>query len=404
MVRRSRRKRWCGAAFSFGCVLLILAFTSEAQAQATVTDLNDWMLEVVSPNYTPFYLEISPGLDGTAGFALQPADAISDEQDHAGRAMLELKYRPEAGTVSLQVSLDLGPANTEPSQRLPDVPIGNYLVRPNDSILISQLSQYGLKPVEVRLVRAKPPESTLLPVINNTSSLIVEHVDEDRAYYRIALRNVSPLAVEGVVASVVGTSGVIDMFRQFSAFSSPLLASGESREIRISNEDNPSGAEQIQIDAVVFADGSSEGDQTNAAILEATYVARKQQEQRIASLVEKQLEDTDLDDNAKIKILHSQVAALTVEPEPSLINSVLARSMNLTDQQKQLILKNMRDGLELAKGIFLGQLKLYGIEKSNRQGFPVSLKEWWETTEGQCGGVFAPSCTEIEAIHNPHRR
>jgi hypothetical protein len=364
-------------------VLVILAFTSEAQAQATVKDLSGWMLEVLSPNDTPFYVEISPGFDSTAGLALQPADGSSDEHGQAGPAMLELKYGAQAGSVWLQLSLHWRLEATDPSHRVPDAPIGSYVVRPNDSILISQLSQYGLKPVEVRLVTAKPPESTLLPVINNASSLIVEYLDEDREDYKVAVLNISPLAIEGVITSVVGTHGAIDMQRHM-AFSPPFLASRESREIRIAKEDNPSDAQQILIDAAVFEDGTSEGDPTNAAILQATYAGRNQQQQRIANLVEKQLENTDLDDNGEIEILHSQVAALGVEPEPSLVNSVLARITNLTDQNKQLILKNMRDGLELAKTIFLGNLKLYGIEKSNRQGFSVSLKEWWEITRGQC--------------------
>jgi hypothetical protein len=293
--------------------------------------------------------------------------------------------------VWVQASLHFGPVGTDLGRPAAHASVGNYVVRPSDLVLISQLTQYGLRPVEVRLVSAKPPEPTLLPVVNKTSSLIVENVDEDRNDYKVALRNISQLAVEGVIASVVGASGATDTHRELP-ISGRFMASGAARLISISKEDNPPDAQQLLIDAVLFEDGSCEGDETSAAILEAVYAGRKEQEQRITDLIEKQLRNKDADDDARIESLQSQVAALSAESEPSLVNGVLERIPNPTDQQKQVISENVREGLELAKEIFLNSLKLYGFEKSSGHGPAVSLEQWWNKTAGQCD-VLVASCS-----------
>lgn len=371
-------KRWPTVAFTFGCVLFNFSFVTEVHAQATLRNTSEWMLGVVTPNEKPDYFHFSDGgIDAGASVDLHPSDAANDKNDHASPATLELTYRVVAGSVRVQASVRFHAKKAAAA-----VALGDYVVRPDDSVMISQLSHFGLKAVELRLVSARPPEPTLLPVVNNTSSLIVENLDEDRAEYKLTARNVSRFPVEGVLVSVVGASGAPDMHR-LSGYVT-FLGSGAVREISISKEDNPSDAQQILIDAVLFEDGSYEGAQEGAAILEAAHTGREEQERRIADLVEKQLENTDADDEAKIAFLHSQVAALSVESEPSLVSAVLAKFPNLTNQQKQLIFENANEGLGNGKAIFLGNLEVYRLERQSGQVPGVSLQNWWVATKGRC--------------------
>jgi hypothetical protein len=137
------------------------------------------------------------------------------------------------------------------------------------------------------------------------------------------------------------------------------------------------------IDAVLFEDGTYEGAEAGAAILEATHAGREQQEQRIADLIQKELENADGDDEANIRFVYSHVTALSAEPEPWLVSGVLARIPNLTDEQKELIPRNVSDGLRISKYTFLGNLHLYRIERQRGCLPVISLQDWWEKTNGQ---------------------
>ena len=340
------------------------------------------MLEVVTPNEKPEYRKFSDdGFDAEASVDLHPSDEGRDENDRTTRAALELSYRFASGSVRVHASVHFA-ANPGSSRATTTVPVGESVVARNQPVAISRLSQFGLKSVELRLVSARPPDPTLLPVSNKTSSLIVQNVDEDRNYYNLTVRNVSGVAVEGVIASVVGASGAVDMHRQFP-MSGVFLVPGGVREVSISKEDNPSDSQQLLIEAVLFADGTYEGDEKGAAILEATYVGRQRQEQRIADSIEKELRNAETEDEAKIMMMSSRVSSLPEGAELSLVGTVLARIPNLTDDEKQLIPDNVRDGLRMGKNIFLDNLKLYRFERQKACVPLISPKDWWDKTNGQ---------------------
>jgi hypothetical protein len=71
--------------FAFTCALFIFASSSDTQAQGMITDPREWVLEVVSPNEKPSYLQFSDaGMDATAGLELQPDNDPADGHDHVG--------------------------------------------------------------------------------------------------------------------------------------------------------------------------------------------------------------------------------------------------------------------------------------------------------------------------------
>ena len=140
---------------------------------------------------------------------------------------------------------------------------------------------------------ATPPE-----IVNETSSVVVGNVDQDRVGYKLSLRNASGLAVDVMVVSVFDAEGRCKMHSR-SLSHGHLMPPGTTIESHLSfpvageDEDivgadgiscsdpreggagsqpaiNSSGprAPKIVIEAVDFEDGSYEGDARKAAMLE----------------------------------------------------------------------------------------------------------------------------------------
>ena len=224
----------------------------ENDAQTEVRNASEWMLEVVTPNEKPEYRKFSDdGFDAEAS-----VDSCIPAMKVGTRTTAPLVRPLNSHIASHPVVCACTP---QCISLLTPAPVAQRRPCRWETLSSHGISrwrflgsgQFGLKSVELRLVSARPPDPTLLPVSNKTSSLIVQNVDEDRNYYNLTVRNVSGVAVEGVIASVVGASGAVDMHRQFP-MSGVFLVPGGVREVSISKEDNPSDSQQLLIEAVLF--------------------------------------------------------------------------------------------------------------------------------------------------------
>ena len=152
-----------------------------------------------------------------------------------------------------------------------------------------------------------------------------------------------------------------------------------------------SGAPRIVVDAVTFSDGTYEGDDSKAAMLNSEQLGRETQQQRIAALVEETVHKSAANDSLRIALLLSQVPALPEEPGPEMIDSIIARFPGLPDEARNSIRRDEKSALEYEKHNFLSQLKLFEVEASNRPVTDVSLEQWWNATKAHCD-YFVPSC------------
>ena len=112
--------------------------------------------------------------------------------------------------------------------------------------------------------------------------------------------------------------------------------------------------------------------------------------QRVADFVERELRTTTTD-TEKAESLRSDVSALSAEPEPNLIKSVMARFPTKSDSTEESVRNGLHDGLLMGKGFFLNNLNLYLHEMAQGPTVTASLQEWWDATRGQCG-LLVKSC------------
>ena len=393
------------AGFIFGLLFSVCAVS--LQAQEITDSTSKWMLEV---DYSGEVSYSEVGDEGVIAFG--PGLPSEADEKPSRQISLQLSYsRPVEDTVPLQVSLRFRATDHDPSSV---VPVGNYIVRPNEPVILSELAGYGLKVAQVKLVTARPSGFVAPKIVNRTASLVVESLDANREEYRVLVRNNSSIPVSATAFLAAGANGICDVHRQ-QGFNGTFIEPGGTRLVEFpfpgaeknyfgpggescsassSAKDDiaeASGAPRIVVDAVTFSDGTYEGDDSKAAMLDAEQLGRETQEQRIAALVEEALHNSAANDSVRMALLLSQVPALSEEPGPEMIESIIARFPGLPDDARNSIRRDEKSSLQYEKHNFLSQLKLFEVEASNRPEADLSLEKWWAATKAHCD-YFVPSC------------
>ena len=391
------------AGFALG---LIFSVGIELPAQEPTDSATRWMLEI---NYNGEVSYSEVGDEGSILFG--PGLPSESGKTPSSQIALRLVYtRPIDDTVPLQVSLLFRATSQEASV----VPVGNYVVRPTEPVILSELAGYGLKVAQVKLVTARPSGFVAPKIVNRTASLAVESLDANREEYRVLVRNNSSIPVSATAFLAAGANGICDVHRQVG-FNGTFIEPGGTRMVEFplpgaeknyfgpggescsasSNAKDDiaeaSGAPRIVVDAVTFSDGTYEGDDSKAAMLNAEQLGRETQQQRIAALVEEAVHNSGANDSLRIALLLSQVPALPEEPGPEMIDSIIARFPGLPDEARNSIRRDEKSALQSEKHNFLSQLKLFEVEASNRPEADLSLEKWWNATKAHCD-YFVPSC------------
>jgi hypothetical protein len=378
------------------------------------------MLEVSRANHPPDYSEVS---EVCAEGSLIGFDALDQEAGQNGSdksqprpSSLEFTCSMLGDSVQLRVTLVFKSSDKDSAQ-WPEVLVGTYVIRPSEPTTLSELTRFGLEPWEVTLVSAKAPGSSVPTVSNKTSSLVVDNVDENRAGYKVFLRNTSQVAVAGVAVLVVGSNGVCDL-NDFRGFQGPAIAPSETSELEIDVPKNepegfgpggescsasdapktdsgdsakPPGSSAIIIDAVDFEDGTYEGDPFRAAMMECLRLGKEPERERIAALVEAELRNLQTNDSEKISSIQTKVL-LPEEPDPALVRSTMERFSFLPASASASIQRDLKAGLLDQKVLFIDSLRAYEREVSGGEVQGVSLQQWWNATKGECDLLVPRYC------------
>lgn len=405
-----------------GLGLLLLFGASPALAhQPTPNFPSKWMIEIAPANKPREYLRMP---EGRSERYSDVYDINLDSNQHKGPnelSNLEFRYWMQGTGVRVHVSLTFNPSAGRPNSKR-ELPVGDFLIRPGETITVSRLSRFGVQPVELKIVTAEPPHAVKPEIINETSSLMVEDVAQDRAEYKLSLRNTSVLTALSVVISVFASNGRCKM-HDFQTWFGPLIPPGQTAEFALSfpiaPEDSgvvsadgtscsstpriarglirntrPSRAvaAKIVIEAVDFEDGGYQGNSQSAAMLEAQRLGRKTGRTRVSALVENEIVSAQPDGMAKLGAVRSQVESLRDIVDPTVINSILTRFSTLPKGDRESIERDFQNGVLMEKGMVLRNLRLYLFELNKGMTTHASLRQWWKKTEGSCDFLSQRSC------------
>jgi len=373
-------------------VLLFLTITT-LHAQTQVQQPR-FALEISEDGYPPHFVIVPEGQQGGGidsmffGPHLHPLpghDAGNSEKNQPSAVKLVCKVDGDA--VAITATAVFGPFDkTDTSLSLqghPQQKIGTYSPHLNESIVLREMEQFGLQPWTIKIVNAQLPTPVSLATLNEVPSIQPKILGKDREGYRMALYNLSSLAV---TAFLVETS-----FDHNSNYTeSVLIAPGANHKFRLfcdtsasvtSNGIAPGPAPcAFNLRAALFADGSYEGDASAAATLAVRPIAAQFQARRVHELIDNIVADSSLDDTSRLASIRLELPRLSEEPDPVILEQIRLRFPGLPSTAWGSVKADIRSAFAAEKQRTLRALK--ELEDLPNQGSTSrSLAQWWSVWE-----------------------
>jgi hypothetical protein len=351
-------------------------------------------VEILNSGYRSYYVALDGGIVSTYPTVnLERMPGASPP----GRSPtdLRLEYKVENDSVVITASVIF--ADSRVSFDRPDDPprqkLGVYSARMDQSVAISEMTQFGFEPFQLKIVPARPDFSfTSTPsarpqTISKASSVQIEIIGEDRMAWKVAVHNLSAKTVTAfsIFTPAFDGNGGGGQIRELDARQE--IAPGATYEVQVSTaggrrttngalvQDPP--ASQIILDAAFYQDGSYEGDVKTASMIGARRIGAGIQRERVDQLVEGILSDDQASDKAKVARIRAEADRLAEDPDQQMIERVQSQFPGLSEQGLEGAKSNLRQGLRSVKTALASGLKQF---EARDPDFPAeSLARWWST-------------------------
>jgi hypothetical protein len=351
-------------------------------------------LEISEDGYPTHFVIVPEGHQGggIGSMFLSPAlhplpgrDAGSSEKNQPSAVKLECRVDGEA--VAITATAVFGPFDkTDTSLSLqghPQQKMGMYSPHLNESIVLREMEQFGLQPWTIKIVNAQLSTPVSLATLNEVPSIQPEILGKDREGYRMALHNLSSRAVTAIL---VETSLNHNSNYSESNDRGGLIAPGANHEFRLFCDPSASVTSNgiapgpppcaFNLKAALFADGSYEGDASAAATLAVRPMAAQFQGRRVHELIDNIVADSSLDDTSRLARIRSELAKLSEEPDPTILEQIQLRFPGLPSTAGVSVNADIRSAFAAEKQRTLRALKEFE-DLPNQGSTTRSLAQWW---------------------------
>jgi hypothetical protein len=202
----------------------------------------------------------------------------------------------------------------------------------NDSVAFPEMEQVGLEPLTLRIVTARPEHPYQPLTRSDAPSVQIEYAPFDRTSGTLTLHNLSGNAVDAFRVGSSRETGSRDMAETTIASTvglCTLIAPGATYEEHISIPQPGKTVDGVFVEnlqpgyltlqAVLFADGSYEGDEQFAAEMAAHGFGAKVQHQRVEQLAKPILAEDGPDEASKIERIRNAIQQLSTQADPETI-------------------------------------------------------------------------------------
>jgi hypothetical protein len=328
-------------AVAFGIAILLAAPNASGQPGSSVP--TNLVLEVYYyPNERPAYQVVPPSNSAPSGgwysrFRRVPGwtPAAGSHPVHA----VNIKSILIGDEVRVWVSVFVGERFDEPEK---DIAV--YTLREGEKTSVEKLTQFGVDPFELVLVRVAPANTNLPQVISKAKSIELVTIQGNLSTlpaYRLSLRNLSSKNVVALMIRVLQDNRTQISSMPQGKEGSPLIFAGGVSEF---NEEAATRAsavpggykpvtlpnQTIEISTAVFEDGSFEGEIEPATTFRSFVKGRKIELGLMVGLFEMALQNDRSDPSTALDRLSNDVAALEVVARPSAVQEVLNEFPSLT--------------------------------------------------------------------------
>lgn len=297
-------------------------------------------------------------------------------------------------TLHITVSVRLGERHLDE-----DRPVATFVARVGDALVAEGLREFGVVPVELKVVRARTPAPAPPFVeigVNALELLGVEPADVSFPSYNLRLRNHANKTVAAVEILYVLENDGRPVHWRHNPQNEPLAAPGAIFDLNVFGGNNgemlrdgyaPDAVKSVRVNTVVFADGTFEGDAGGAAWVNALWRGRKMQLERVLPLVAQRLASPPESD-AAVEEFRRWVESLSERIPPGHLDALLPQFSHLDPAAK----KRMRDSFEFSlhrvKYDLLDSLRKF---EAARRAEPERLtrRSWFEGVRGAYGKWLA---------------
>jgi len=381
-------------------VLAILVFSvdSAAQTRTPHPPSSDFNIELINVE-GPSHLEAVPGAGARSGFITTRFRRISEWKPAPGSpgevSAMKVDFRLEGDTVKVEVTAYLG--QLVPNFRPPDlekmqkVVVATRLIRENETVNINEVEQYGLEPIGFKVLRSKPWSVGTPEITNKTQALIVTAISEERPMYHVTTRNLSQKCITSIRWYGLENGS---QFRGGSGLSGKcIICAGGPFELvqrfelaeQAGQNAQPPGKREIVINAILFDDGTFEGDVDAAASMAAHMAGEKIQSARTGKLLQATASASAGDVGEMLAQLKRDVKALDEEIDKTALDDLLTRFANASpDLRERRIGEEIRNGLRFVKITVLGRIEQFEYKRAHmpeQADFSAWLKEMTKMTD-----------------------
>jgi len=256
---------------------------------------------------------------------------------------------------------------------------------------VREVVPYGVSPVRVAVVKAFIEPAAQVRLTNRTQSLAVEKLDAETlpAPYRLALKNRAAADVLAVQLDTYKDSRHVALHWLGERWLRPLFKAGDMFRLDVPSEDRacagddgyrPSQSDRIAITAVVFADGSYEGDPHLAALIRAKALGNRKYLPAVVQALGGFSERTDLSAAELIAQLKYQ-ASLMDELAESYMLDELQRGLPALGQDAAAALGNfLRHGQHEVKTNLLADAEWLEAATASKGEQLKSTHAWLKQT------------------------
>ena len=262
----------------------------------------------------------------------------------------------------------------------------------NDSVTFPELESIGLEPIALRIVTAQS-DAPYHPLLRSQApSMQIDYAPLNRISGTLTVHNLSGKAVNAFrlrnSAETGSGPGQADTTAQESSKrgSSALIAPGSSFQVQMGRPQSVKTVNgkliedptpSIVLEAVLFADGSYEGNARFAAEMAAREFGSTQQHRRIERLAEPILAEDDLNDGAKIERIRAEIKRLSVDLDPTTISEFHSRYSALPNDALAGAERDISTAMKSEKDLADHMIQQNKTELLSDQP-RVALLQWWE--------------------------
>ena len=289
----------------------------------------------------------------------------------AEASALRLQFWLEGNTTHLEVSAYLDKISTRANpewEKMAPVKVVSLALAQDATVTINETQRFGIQPFQVRAFRAQPWSVGPPLVTNKTQALSVESISEARPSYTVKVRNVSHKAI-----NAIHSYGIENDRKQGGSGSSAksLIPAGrvfiiqqrfDLPEERLKAK-APANKREIVIAAVVFDDGSFEGEPDVAAEMAADISGSRIQATRVIPLLRK-LSARPGGEKDQLTVLQKDIAALSEDVDSLVTNELIERFATASeDMRNRRIKEEVGNGMRHLKNHVLREIEKFNLRR-----------------------------------------